>query len=252
MKPSRKRTPTPEELKECQKLNDIYESKKSELNITQEAIAAEMGISQPGVGHYLKGRNPLNIGAAIKFASILKVPVREFSPRLHNEIQLSGFGDVPDEVIFGSDTGTRVNEEAVPYRLEKAFSSQAPLIDWKNLVESNDPSTSPPIRAIPTPFKHGKNAFCLIYQGDAMTDYREGEFILIDPAVNYSHNDDVLVLFDNSKIAIRKLQITPEGSFLVATNPDHPSRKIEVNETNKIFGPVTGSWLARHTSSEPH
>jgi len=38
--------------------------------------------SQGNVGHYLFGRQPLNLRAAMAFATVLKCPIDEFSPRL--------------------------------------------------------------------------------------------------------------------------------------------------------------------------
>lgn len=250
MKTSKKRPLTKEELRECEKLNEIYQLKKSELKITQEYIASKMGISQPGVGHYLKGRNPLNLDAALKFSSLLKSPVKEFSPRIHKELVGAGLSDLSDKEIIDRIAGFSVNENNVEYNLPNLTVGRVPFIDWDSLLKLDEQHSYETSRIITTPYKHGPGSFCIEYQGDAMSEYREGEFVLIDPSITPSHNNDVLVKFEPKRAGIRKLQITAEGSYLLATNPIHPNRKIELENEEMILGTVSGTWQLRHPVTE--
>ncbi|HBP1962760.1 LexA family transcriptional regulator [Pseudomonas aeruginosa] len=86
---SKKRPLTAEEKQECQALNAIYKAKKRELGITQEKIALEgLGATtQSAASHYLTGKNALNAEAAAVFARYLDIQVRDFSPRLAEEIE---------------------------------------------------------------------------------------------------------------------------------------------------------------------
>ena len=77
---------TTEQLEDAKRLKALYESKKKTLGITQQHIADEMNITQSAVGHYLNGRNALNISSAVMFSKILDVEVEEFSPRLAKEL----------------------------------------------------------------------------------------------------------------------------------------------------------------------
>lgn len=54
-------------------------SQKKELGITQYSIADELGITQGAVGHYLNGRNALNVEVASGFARLLQVSIADFS-----------------------------------------------------------------------------------------------------------------------------------------------------------------------------
>lgn len=77
---------TPEQLEDARRLKALYESKKKQLQITQYTLAYEMGISQGAVGHYLNGRNPLNVKVASIFAHLLNVSVNDFSPSIASTI----------------------------------------------------------------------------------------------------------------------------------------------------------------------
>lgn len=63
-----KKSLTTEQLDDARRLKALYESKKKELGITQYTIADELGITQGAVGHYLNGRNALNVDIASGFA----------------------------------------------------------------------------------------------------------------------------------------------------------------------------------------
>lgn len=79
---------TTEQLQDAARLKALYDSKKKELGITQADMADELDISQGAVGHYLNGRNPLNLPVAAKFAKLLHEPISSFSPALAKEAEL--------------------------------------------------------------------------------------------------------------------------------------------------------------------
>lgn len=79
---------TTEQLDDAMRLKALYESKKKELGITQADIANELDISQGAVGHYLNGRNPLNLPVAAVFAKLLREPISSFSASLAKEAML--------------------------------------------------------------------------------------------------------------------------------------------------------------------
>ncbi len=79
---------TTEQLRDAERLKALYESKKKELGITQQHIAEEMSITQSAVGHYLNGRNALNVSSAMMFAKILNVQIGDFSPSPAKEVGL--------------------------------------------------------------------------------------------------------------------------------------------------------------------
>lgn len=65
---------------DAERLKAIYTAKST---TSQERFGAEYGIgSQPMVWQYLEGYRPLNLKAAIRFATGLEVSVADFSPTL--------------------------------------------------------------------------------------------------------------------------------------------------------------------------
>jgi phage repressor protein C with HTH and peptisase S24 domain len=79
---AKKRELNPEEQQECQRLKALYVLRRKDYGLTQEAVAAQLGISQAAVSHYLNGVNALNLDTAVGFATLLSVEVDEFSERL--------------------------------------------------------------------------------------------------------------------------------------------------------------------------
>ena len=82
-----KKNLTTEQLADAARLKALYESKKKALGVTQYSIADELGITQGAVGHYLNGRNALNLTVAAAFAKILQVSIADFSPSIDEEAQ---------------------------------------------------------------------------------------------------------------------------------------------------------------------
>lgn len=95
------------------------------------------------------------------------------------------------------------------------------------------------------PFPHGDSAFCLRVIGDSMQpEYREGEVILVEPSVRAEHGDDVVVRAPSGSATFKRLQITPDGTYLRAVNPDYRER-IDVPDESVICGVVVASWQSR-------
>ena len=66
------------------RLRRIWERKRLVLGLTQEKVAYACGWSTQGAfGHYLQGKNPLNVDAVFKLARVLEVDPREIMPGLH-------------------------------------------------------------------------------------------------------------------------------------------------------------------------
>ena len=89
------------------RLRRIWERKRLALGLTQEKVAYACGWSTQGAfGHYLQGKNPLNIDAVFRLARVLEVDPREIMPGLH-EMLLSFFPEL------GGSTPLPLSEEGV-------------------------------------------------------------------------------------------------------------------------------------------
>lgn len=86
MKKERKK-PEPWQLEDAKRLNDLYESRKDSLKMSQAEFGARYDIGSQGmVWQYLRGHAPLNIKAAKDFAKGLGVQVEDFSPTIARQI----------------------------------------------------------------------------------------------------------------------------------------------------------------------
>jgi transcriptional regulator with XRE-family HTH domain len=70
------------ELEDTTRLRQIWDEKKDSLSLSQQDVADAFGIAnQTAISQYLNGKIPLNLEAAIKFAKILEVNIKQISPR---------------------------------------------------------------------------------------------------------------------------------------------------------------------------
>lgn len=97
-----------ESERECaMRLRQIWERKRLALDLTQEKVAYACGWSTQGAfGHYLQGKNPLNIDAVFRLARVLEVDPREIMPGLH-EILIEFFPEL------GSVNSPPISEEVM-------------------------------------------------------------------------------------------------------------------------------------------
>lgn len=127
---------------------------------------------------------------------------------------------------------------------------RVPVISWVAAGRwCESPDTFEPGDAdewLECPFPHSKSSIYLKVIGDSMfSDYSEGEYILVDPEIPAEHGNDVVVRTPDGKYTFKRLQITPEGTYLLALNPDHPNRKIQIPADSQVCGVVTSSLKKR-------
>jgi len=96
------------------------------------------------------------------------------------------------------------------------------------------------------PFPHSPSAYCLEVRGLSMSpEYRTGEILLVEPDLVPMHNDDVVVRTPDGQVTFKRLQITEDGTYLLALNPEFPNRILHMPEHTSFCGVVTGSWIKR-------
>jgi len=78
---------TQEQRQDAARLSVIFAEHKHRHGLTQAVLADKLGFSvQSTVSQYLKGKIPLNVAAAIKFAECFNCRVADFSPSLQADI----------------------------------------------------------------------------------------------------------------------------------------------------------------------
>lgn len=202
-----KKSLTTEQLEDARRLKALYESKKKKLGITQYTIGDELDITQGAVGHYLNGRNALNVEIASKFASLLEVSISDFSPSLaaivadqarnlsHDSIEYAGkvrdgFVPVVGEAVLGVDGSVDMAE------------IQA---GWLRI------------------YSQDKDAYGLKVKGDSMWPrIKSGEYVVIEPNTPIHPGDEVFVRTKDGHNMIKVMNKTRDGDYQFSSiNDDH-------------------------------
>lgn len=226
----KKKDITPTQAEDAKRLKAIYEAKKKVLGVTQQSIADELDITQGAVGHYLNGRNPLNLPVASVFARLLKVGVEEFSPTLAKELSEMGV--------------TSVNEPSVPYVIGYTLGKRYPVISsvqagsW---CEALEPYSIKDVDQWLESDAHIQgDAFWLRVEGDSMTapaglSIPEGTFVLFDTGREPINGSLVIAkLSDSNEATFKKLIIDGGQKYLKGLNPQWPL--VPINGNCRIIG----------------
>ncbi|EPF6612184.1 LexA family protein [Klebsiella aerogenes] len=225
-----KKSLTTEQLDDARRLKALYESKKKDLGITQYSIADELGITQGAVGHYLNGRNALNVEVASGFARILQVPISEFSPSIASKVaeQAESLKGEANVRFFGE------------YRSGKRYPvlSSVQAGAW---CEACEPYAVKDIDLWLESDAHIQgDAFWLKVEGDSMTapvgvSIPEGTFVLFDTGREPINGSLVIAkLSDSNEATFKKLIIDGGQKYLKGLNPAWPL--VPVNGNCKILG----------------
>lgn len=205
---------------------DRIKAARRHAGLTQDALADAVGIKQASISELETGKS---LSSSFN-ASIAKA---------------CGVDAVWLETGRGKMLPDAPNVEPGP-----AVKGRVPLIswvqagDWCEAIDNFAPGDAE--EWLPCPFEHSDTAFCLEVVGLSMSpDYREGEIIAIDPSVDAVHGNDVVCRTPDGNVTFKRLQITPDGTYLLALNPDWPNRMIAIPENTRICGVVIGSWMRR-------
>jgi SOS-response transcriptional repressor LexA len=151
-----------------------------------------------------------------------------------------------------SSSNERVEQTSADYSAALAHdvSRRCPLISWVKageLCEAIDNLHPGDAEAwFPCGVSCGENTYVLKVIGSSMEkEYFEGEMIFVDPGVEAKHGSDVVVRTPEGNTTFKRLQITAEGTYLMALNKDYPERIIKVPEGTTICGVVVFSGRDR-------
>lgn len=173
------------------------------------------------------------------------VPEQNYNNWVYRNSLPKDYYPIAQALLTGNESVIRESPSDYLY-----LSDKIPVIGWGDVqtwCEEQDIYHRKDAKEWITPsFPCSRNSIYLSVIGDSMSpDYTEGEYILVDPDVQPMHGDDVVVKTPDNKFPLKRLQITPEGTYLLAVNKDHPNRKIEAPENSIICGVVTWSLKKR-------
>lgn len=226
---------------------------------SQKAVSDAVGISQPAYSDLELGKSSSS-SYLVQIANVLGVDplwlaTGEGEPAGRGEMRAeehSQYLEIPAFLRRGETTDVTPGpgDAAPTVAPGPAIKGRIPLIswvqagDWCEAIDNFAPGDAD--EWLPCPFDHGENAFCLEVVGQSMSpDYREGEIIAVDPAVEPRHGDDIVCRTSDGRVTFKRLQITPDGTYLLALNPEWPNRMIEIPAETRTCGVVIGSWMRR-------
>lgn len=206
----------------------MFTARAQELEFSEGEISRRSGIPQPTVHRILHGdsKNP-HIENIAGIAKVLNLDI--------------------SDVLGIREQRSRSESNVTP---GPPMAGRLPLISWVQagaLCEAID-IYAPGFAEewMDSPWPHSGSAFCLQVRGISMCpDYRDGEIIQVEPEITAGHGDDVIARTPEGEVTFKRLQITEDGQYLIAVNPDFPNRIIRVPEGTVICGVVTGSWIKR-------
>lgn len=103
---------------------------------------------------------------------------------------------------------------------------------------------------IHTPIPHGPRAFLVRNIGLSMFSqdgdgYPDGAILQMDPDIEAKHGDDVIARTPDGSATFKRLQMNPEGMYLLAINQSWPDRILKVPDGTTIVAVCTGHWVNR-------
>lgn len=140
------------------------------------------------------------------------------------------------------------------YAQDAPFESKSgglvPLVSWSSVIircRSSAMASSADVEDwLPCPVHYSRELYALRVAGNAMApEYSDGEFIFVDPTLEAGHNDDVVICTPDRHAAFRRLQLTPEGPYLLRLNQAYPDHIVSLLEGTRICGVVVFSGRKR-------
>lgn len=225
-------------------LKDNLQALMNRANLNPHSLAAETGVKQPTIFRILEGISESPRDNTIRpLANYFEVSIQE----LRYGDLAGGAGHQREAVDFHGDNTRPIKRPKTGIQPVWHISWVA-AGTWCDAVDPFCPGDG--FEQIPCPEPHSDMTIALTVDGPSMDDgtedgYKDGEIIFVDAKVEPRHNSDVVARTPDGKVTFKRLQITSDGKYLLALNPDWPNRIIMVPEGTTICGVVIGSYKRR-------
>ena len=219
-------TPIGEGMTEDEKVGQRITRARKEAGLTQQQLAAVLGVSRPAVAQWEKGRT---------------------SPSAENLRNVATATSKPLIYFFtGSGVKTDDFDEAPRMR------GQVPLISWVQAGAWTEPfcPVGDDLEYYPAPPTCGPRAFGLRVRGESMIEvYLPGTLIFVDPDVEPVSGDDVVVQCEQhggAEATFKRYIIEPGvGPMLKVLNKDWREQYMDFTEDCRIIGVVMAQMTLR-------
>jgi SOS-response transcriptional repressor LexA len=224
---------SPTQLEDARRLKAIYESKKAELGLTQESLAAACGWeSQGSVSQYLNGKIPLNIDAAVKFARELRVSVADFSPELDRELTdlYIAYTAIPETILGKTNSNAAVIPFASRHDLIRfdvldvvaACGPGAVNSDYPEVIHSIEMPVDVARRLIER--TNGDIVKIIRATHDSMTPtIQPDDLLFVDTSARTFNGEGVYLLLHGGELICKRLTYVGRTLTVVSDNTHYPS-----------------------------
>jgi SOS-response transcriptional repressor LexA len=197
---------------------------------SQAALSEKTGIAPAQLSQIITGRRNVGEKFARKLEEKLNLPMRWMDIE---ENQRKQRDHLKEDALSQPSVGAEVQ-----------IMGYVPLISWvqagswHEAIDNFAPGDSED--QLPCPVPHGPNTFAVQVSGDSMADkYPEGYIIFVDPNVQATHRDDVVVrLLPDNEVTFKRYMVDGSKPYLKAMNKNWPNPIIPINGDAEICGVV--------------
>ncbi|MEO8640934.1 LexA family transcriptional regulator [Pseudomonas sp.] len=251
------------QLEDSDRLKEIFQQKRSQLKLTQEKIAAELGegVTQGAVSHFMNRRTALSLKAAAVFARMLEVPVADFSPRLAEQLKSMTAQLPPTDYGRPSSNDAKppsdqTDSSPLPMEGEIGNDRYAFIPQYSAKAAAGFGHENPHVESVATlAFKrewlrikgvNPKNLIVIYADGESMwPTINDHDVLLIDKSRAEPANGQIFVMASADKGAIvKRLVQSPLGGWIIRSDnedkDEHPDLLLSRSEINehRIIGRV--------------
>lgn len=182
---------TQPEIEDARRLKQLWNAKKEELHLSQVKAAKELGYnSQGAISQYINGRVSLNFQAAAKFAKLLRVEIKDISPRFAQ--------------LVGKPIPTSLDGYTAPVLGQLGGMQTTIVLDWFAYSEKF-------CEIVGVPSEHVK---LVRVEDSSFKEFPAGTVFVVDDREQKAPSDGVYLLQDGDKIIGRRVTIEPDAVVL--------------------------------------
>lgn len=202
------------------KIGKRIESARTDLNLTQEDLAKELGLNKSTIQRYETGQvKKIKIPVIDAMAKILKVSPEWLSDKSDNREARSM--DISSNADFLPKSEIRM----IPVfeTVSAGFGAYASneIIDYMPIYIESD--------------YEAKETLCIKVKGDSMyPKIEDGDIVQVHKQDMVDNGQIAVVLLDGEEGLVKKVYIEKDYIELISINPEYPPKRFEREEMNRI------------------
>lgn len=201
------------------KIGKRIESARTELNLTQEELAKELGLNKSTIQRYETGQvKKIKIPVIDAMAKILKVNPSWLSDRSENR-------EVVQSINSNAEFLSKNEVRIIPVfeTVSAGFGAYASneIIDYMPLYIESD--------------YEAEETLCIKVKGDSMYPKIEnGDIVQVHKQDSVDNGQIAVVLIDGDEGLVKKVFVYKDYIELISINPEYPPKRFEKEEMNRV------------------